>query len=73
VADPLSPVLILVTHRVEEIPVGFTHALVMAVGRVVASGPIAEVMTAPTLSEAYGMPIELELLDGRWSVRRRAS
>ncbi|MBN2177166.1 MAG: ATP-binding cassette domain-containing protein [Demequinaceae bacterium] len=69
-SDPRSPVLILVTHRVEEIPEGFTHALLIAAGRVVASGPIAEALTAPRLSQAYGIPIELDHQNGRWSARR---
>lgn len=68
--DPRSPVLVLVTHRVEEIPRGFSHALVMADGRVLAAGPIDEVVTASTLSEAYGMPITLDFAGGRWSARR---
>jgi iron complex transport system ATP-binding protein len=68
--DPRSPVLILVTHHVEEIPEGFTHALLLADGRVVASGPISEALTQPLLSRAYGIPIELEHSDGRWSARR---
>ena len=37
--DRRSPVLVLVTHHVEEIPPGFTHGLLLRRGRVVASGP----------------------------------
>ena len=35
----------LVSHHVEEIPPGFTHALVLADGHVVAAGPLDEVVT----------------------------
>jgi iron complex transport system ATP-binding protein len=72
-ADPRSPALVLVTHRIEEIPQGFTHALVMAGGKVVASGPISEALTESNLSLAYGVPIELDRAGGRWSARRHSS
>ena len=38
--DPLSPVLVLVTHHVEEVPEGFTHAMLMRRGSVLAAGPV---------------------------------
>ena len=38
--DPDSPATVLVSHHVEEIPPGFTHALLLRDGRVVAAGPI---------------------------------
>ena len=44
-ADPGSPATVLVSHHVEEIPPGFTHALLLRAGRVVAAGPIDEVLT----------------------------
>lgn len=69
-ADPNSPVLVLVTHHVEEIPDGFEHALILADGRTLASGSIAEVLTARNLSAAFGMPIDLKHSGGRWSARR---
>src|SRR5665647_3279437 len=37
--DLRSPVMVLVTHHVEEIPVGFTHALLLRAGRVDAPSP----------------------------------
>ena len=40
-----SPPIILVTHHVDEIPPGFTHALLLRRGRAVASGPIDEALT----------------------------
>ena len=39
-ASPASPAIVMVTHHVEEIPAGFTHALLLADGEIVASGPI---------------------------------
>ena len=60
---------VLVTHHVEEIPVGTTHALVLARGRVVASGPIASVVTSEHLSQAFGIPLVVATADGRWTAR----
>ena len=52
--DPDSPATVLVSHHVEEIPPGFTHALLLREGRVVAPGPLDEVVTEETLSETFG-------------------
>jgi iron complex transport system ATP-binding protein len=57
--DPTGPPTVLVTHHVEEIPAGTTHALLLRSGRVVASGPIADVLTGPALSHTFGVPLEL--------------
>ena len=38
--DPQAPALVLVTHHVEEIPPGFSHALLLRQGQVVAQGPV---------------------------------
>ncbi|MGR0317776.1 ABC transporter ATP-binding protein [Agromyces sp. ZXT2-3] len=64
-----SPAIVMVTHHVEEIPAGFTHALLLADGQVRAAGPIAEALTSETLSETFGMPIELAEDDGRYAAR----
>ena len=55
------------THHVEEIPPGFTHALLLREGRVLAAGPIAEVLTAEQLSSCFGLPLRLERRGDRWS------
>ena len=52
--DPDSPATVLVSHHVEEIPPGFTHALLLREGRVVDAGPVEDVVTAETLSETFG-------------------
>ena len=68
-ADPASPATVLVTHHVEEIPPGFTHAMLLSAGRVVAAGPIAETLTDEYLSTAFGLPLRVRHEDGRWSAR----
>ncbi|WP_194763250.1 MULTISPECIES: ABC transporter ATP-binding protein [unclassified Microbacterium] len=68
-SSPTTPAMLMVTHHVEEIPVGFTHVLLMREGRIVAAGPVAETLTAETLSETFGMPITLTSEDGRYAAR----
>ena len=69
--DPRSPAIVLVSHHVEEIPPGFTHVILLRDGAVVAAGPIEETLTEETLSETFGLPLELEARDGRFAARRR--
>jgi iron complex transport system ATP-binding protein len=57
--------LVLVTHHVEEVPPGFSHALVLGGGRPVAAGPIGEALTSETLGRAFDLPIAVERRDGR--------
>ncbi|MBF6354865.1 ABC transporter ATP-binding protein [Nocardia higoensis] len=69
-ADPDAPAIVLVTHHVEEIPPGFTHALLINEGQVVAQGLLHDVLTADNLSEAFRQSIALDKIDGRWFARR---
>ena len=70
-ADEASPATVLVSHHVEEIPPGFTHALLLRQGAVVAAGPLEETLTEVNLSATFGMPLTLSHEDGRWAARRR--
>ncbi|AWT53283.1 ABC transporter ATP-binding protein [Mycolicibacterium smegmatis] len=69
-ADPDAPAMVLVTHHVEEIPVGFSHGLILSEGKVVASGLLTDVLTSENLSKAFGQAITLEVIDGRYFARR---
>jgi len=65
---------VLVTHHLEELPATTTHALLLAAGRVVAAGPVSQVLTAEHVSAAFDYPIEVSRAeDGRWSARARRS
>ncbi|MEV4901365.1 ABC transporter ATP-binding protein [Citricoccus sp. NPDC055426] len=70
-ADPAAPALVLVTHHVEEVPPGFTHALLMRQGGVVAAGPLAETLTEDHLSAAFGLPLKVTVTDGRYTAVAR--
>ena len=69
--DPDSPATVLVSHHVEEIPPGFTHAMMLRGGSVVDAGPVEDVVTEATLSETFGMPLLLTREDDRFAARRR--
>jgi len=69
--DPDSPATVLVSHHVEEIPPGFTHALMLREGRVVTSGLLDHVVTEANLSATFGMPLVLSHEDGRFAARRQ--
>jgi iron complex transport system ATP-binding protein len=72
-ADPDAPATVLVTHHVEEIPPGFSHALILSEGKVVDSGLLTDVLTSENLSTAFGQSIALEIIDGRYFARRTRS
>ena len=58
-----------VTHHIEELPETTTHALLLREGRVVAQGPVAEVLRDAELSECFGLPLRVEEFAGRRFVR----
>jgi len=68
---PSAPGIVMVTHHVEEIPPGFTHALLLKKGQITASGPIAEVLNAANLSLTFGLDLEVTAEDGRFTARAR--
>lgn len=66
-ADAATPPLVLVTHHADEIPDGFTHVLLLRAGAVLAAGPISGTLTGGTLSDCFGLELELERRHGRWT------
>ncbi|MGO1592291.1 MAG: ABC transporter ATP-binding protein [Ancrocorticia sp.] len=64
-----APVLVLVTHHVEEIPEGFTHALLLREGKVFAAGPIDETITSENMSRLFGLSLAIESSQGRYAAR----
>ena len=63
--------MLLVTHHVEEVPEGFTHAMLMRKGAVLAAGPLPEVFTERNLSRCFGVQLEIEHRQSRWTARAR--
>jgi iron complex transport system ATP-binding protein len=64
--NPKAPMMVLVTHHVEEVPDGFTHAMLLRRGTVLMAGPIEDVFTAKNLSRCFGVPLEIERHEKRW-------
>jgi iron complex transport system ATP-binding protein len=60
---------VLVSHHVEEIPEGFTHALLIREGEIVAGGPIEATLTSGALSQTFGLPLRVLAHRGRWTAR----
>ncbi len=67
--DPAAPTLVLVTHHVEEIPLGITHALLMRDGAIVAQGKVGDVLTPQHLSTTFGLPLAVHEEAGRYYAR----
>jgi iron complex transport system ATP-binding protein len=68
-ADPDAPALVLVSHHVEEVPAGFTHALLVREGEIVSAGPIRDVMRSSQLSACFGLPLLLFRHGERYTAR----
>ncbi|MHA6617086.1 ABC transporter ATP-binding protein [Pseudonocardia sp. DLS-67] len=66
-ADPDAPASVLVTHHVEEIPVGYSHALLLREGAVVAAGLLDDVLTDENLSTTFGLPLSVQKRRGRYT------
>ncbi len=67
-AGPIAAIVV-VLHRLEDVPPGFTHALLLRDGGILAAGPIDEVVTDAGLTACFGTTLRV-IMDGeRWSVR----
>jgi iron complex transport system ATP-binding protein len=63
---------ITVTHHLEELSPAIGQVLLLKDGRVLTSGPAAEVLTAPNMTRCFGRPIEVSRHEGRWLARSGA-
>ena len=68
VNEEKSPPMILVTHHLEEIPVGFGHLLLLKNGETVALGKMQEIMTSENISECFSLNASVNNNAGRWSI-----
>jgi iron complex transport system ATP-binding protein len=70
--DTAAAPFVMVTHHVDEIPPGTTHALLLRCGNVQSAGPIEDVLTSDALSECFDLPLELRRHpNGRFSAWAR--
>ena len=68
---PTAPAMVMVTHHLEEIPIGFTHALILSQGQIFAAGEIHQTLTSEKISEAFGFGLNVDFQEGRFRVRAR--
>jgi iron complex transport system ATP-binding protein len=64
-----APAIVMVTHHVEEIPRGFTHALLLSKGKITATGELDEVITSEKLTETFGLDLDVTSNDGRFTAK----
>ena len=67
--DPTAPASVLVTHHIEEIPIGTTHAILLKEGKIAVSGPVHSVITTEHVSAVFGLPIEVVHESSRFFAR----
>jgi iron complex transport system ATP-binding protein len=67
--SPRAPAIVMVTHHLEEIPPGFTHALILSRGQVYAAGEIGATLTSEKISGAFGFRLEVSKDGDRFRVR----
>lgn len=66
---PAAPAMVMVTHHLEEIPAGFTHALIINQGQIFAAGEIHQTLTSEKISESFGFALKVSFEEGRFRVR----
>jgi iron complex transport system ATP-binding protein len=68
---PTAPAIVMVTHHIEEIPGGFTHALILSRGQVYAAGEIESTITTEKISGAFGFGLEVSKDGHRFRVKAK--
>ena len=67
VADGPIGAVVVVLHRVEDIPPGFAHALLLRGGRLHAAGPINEMLTDELMSSCFGTELRIHRVGERFT------
>jgi len=62
-----APAMAMVTQHLEEIPAGFTHALLLQDGKILARGEIGATITSESISETFRFPLQVSYQNGRFS------
>ena len=61
--------MVYVTHHVEELFPGISHALLLKEGKVIASGPVDQELTSSALSQAFDIDVDITKENGRFAAR----
>lgn len=67
--DPTAPATVIVTHHIEEIPAGTTHALLLRGGIIGVSGPVDQVITTEHVSAIFGVNVNVTTDGSRFFAR----
>ncbi len=68
--DHRAPATVTVTHHIEEIPAGTTHALLLNQGRIFSHGPIDQIINTEQISKLFELPISVMKENGRFFARK---
>lgn len=68
-SDPSAPASIIVTHHLEEIPTGTTHALLIKNGQIAFAGQIDQVITSENISAVFEYPLTVAKEGARFFAR----
>lgn len=63
---------IMVSHHLEDLPMSVTHTILLRDGRVLAAGPVREMLASELISDCFGFAIDVHELNGRWAARAAA-
>ena len=58
---------VVVSHHLEDLPPTTTHAMLLAAGRALASGPVDEVLQDATVSRCFGVGVRILRTGRRWA------
>jgi len=72
-AETHGPTVVLVTHHLEELPVGIADVALVRDGRMVATGPVATTLDDANVSAAFGVAVTVRGEHGRYSATASAS
>ena len=70
--SPTAPAMVVVTHHIEEIPEGFTHALLISEGKIHSQGPIQQVLTSEKISDCFQYEMTVISNQGRFTARAKS-
>jgi len=66
-AEPGGPTVAIVTHHLEELPVGIRRVILVRDGRAVVEGPATEVLTDVWIRAAFGVDVRVGVRAGRYT------
>ena len=64
----LNLTVMMVTHDPRHLPAGISHGAILAGGRLLRTGALADILDAELLSRLYGLPLRVTETDGRYLV-----